>query len=82
MTMVKISSDSIFRNTLQGINACDATRREATSVTWLKLETNNLHSSRGPDHQLKHRQRVYQHLGVQQALVLVQSKRSRFMHLC
>jgi hypothetical protein len=37
--------------------------------------------SRGPDQQLQRRQRVYQYLGVQQALVLVQSirKRSRFI---
>ncbi len=48
----------------------------STSATWLKLEINNLHSSREPDQQ--RRQRVYRHLGVQQALVLVQSKRSRF----
>ena len=61
--MVKISS------------AYDATWREATSVTWLKL--NNLHSSHGPDQQLQRRQRVYRQLGVQQALVLVQFKRSR-----
>ncbi len=38
--MVKISSDQIFKS--QGITARDATWREATSVTWLKL--NNLHS--------------------------------------
>jgi hypothetical protein len=56
--MIKISS------------ACDATWREATSVTWLKL--NNLHSSRGPDQQLQRWQRVYRQLGVQQALVLFQ----------
>jgi hypothetical protein len=31
-------------------------------------------SSRGPDHQLQRRQRVYRQLGVQQALVLVQIK--------
>ncbi len=42
----------------------------STSATWLKL--NNLHSSPGPDHQLQRWQRVYQQLGVQQALVLVQ----------
>ncbi len=30
--------------------------------------------SRGPDQQLKRRQRVYQQLGVQKALVLVQFK--------
>jgi hypothetical protein len=39
---------------------------------WLKLERNNLHSSRGPDQQLQRRQRVYRHQGVQHALVLVQ----------
>ncbi len=51
----------------------------SASVTWLKL--NNLHSSHGPDHQLQRRQRVYRQLGVQQALVLVQSirKRSRYI---
>ena len=47
------------------------------SATWLKLEINNLHSSHGPDHQLQRRQCVYRQPGVQQALVLVQSKRSR-----
>ncbi len=31
-------------------------------------------SSRGPDQQLQRRQRVYRQLGVQQALVLVQTK--------
>ena len=72
--MVKISSDSIFKKPVQGITARDATWREATSVTWLKL--NNLHSSHGPDHQLQRWQRVYQQLGVQQALVLVQFKRN------
>ncbi len=49
------------------------------SATWLKLEINNLHSSHGPGQQLQRRQRVYRHLGVQQALVLVQiKKRSLF----
>jgi hypothetical protein len=39
-----------------------------------------LHSSHGPDQQLQRWQRVYQQLGVQQALVLFQinRKRSRF----
>ena len=38
-------------------------------------------SSRGPDHQQQRQQRVYQYLGVQQALVLFQinRKRSRFI---
>ncbi len=64
--MVKISS------------ACDATWREATSVIWLKL--NNLHSSHGPDQQLQRRQRVYQQLGVQQALR--KPSRSCLINLC
>ena len=46
----------------------------SASVTWLKLKLNNLHGSRGPDHQLQRRQRVYRQLGVQQALVLVHTK--------
>jgi hypothetical protein len=60
--MIKISS------------ACDATWRRLASATWLKLAY--LHSSHGPDHQLQRRQRVYQQLGVQQALVLVQINRN------
>jgi hypothetical protein len=39
---------------------------------WLELEINNL--SREPDQQ--RRQRVYQHQGVQQGLVLVQINRN------
>ncbi len=47
------------------------------SATWLKLAY--LHSSHGPDQQLQRWQRVYQQLGVQQALVPVQiRKRSHF----
>ncbi len=55
----------------------------SASATRLKLEINNLHSLHGPDHQLQRRQRVYRHLGVQQALVRVQlikiQRSSRFM---
>jgi hypothetical protein len=36
------------------------------------VELRKITSSRGPDQQLQRRQRVYRHLGVQQALVLVQ----------
>jgi hypothetical protein len=45
------------------------------------VELENITSSRGPDQQLQRRQRVYRHLGVQQALVLVQQirKRSRYI---
>jgi hypothetical protein len=46
---------------------------------------NKITSSRGPDQQLQRRQRVYQQLGVQQALVLVQSKFGNvvvLLHLC
>jgi len=46
----------------------------SASVTWLKLKLNNLHSSHGPDQQLQRWQRVHRQLGVQQALVLVQTK--------
>jgi hypothetical protein len=37
---------------------------------------NKITLSRGPDQQLQRRQRVYQQLGVQQALVLVQFNRN------
>jgi hypothetical protein len=49
---------------------------------WLELEINYL--SRVPDQQLQRRQRVYRHLGVQQALVLVQINRNVvvLLHLC
>ncbi len=40
------------------------------NATLVELET----SSRGPDQQLQRRQCVYRRLGVQQALVLVQTK--------
>ncbi len=66
--MVKIWSDFIIWN----LHARDATWREATSDTWLKF-SHNL-KSRGPDQQLQRRQRVYRQLGVQHALVLVQTK--------
>ncbi len=53
----------------------------STSATWLKVE--KITSSRGPEQQLQRRQCVYRRLGVQQALVLVQTKinrkRSRFI---
>ena len=41
------------------------------------VELEKITSSREPDHQLQRWQRVYRQLGVQQALVLVQFKRSR-----
>ncbi len=44
------------------------------TTTLVELE---ITSSRGPDQQLQRKQRVYRQLGVQQALVLVQFKRSR-----
>ncbi len=47
---------------------------------WLELEINDL--SRGPDQQLQRWQRVNRHQGVQQALVLVQSKVVVLIHLC
>ena len=41
------------------------------------VELEKITSSRGPDQeQLQRRQRVYRHLGVQQALVLVQFNRN------
>jgi hypothetical protein len=66
--MVKICSDSDFKLT----HVTPRGGRQLPSP-WLKLETNNLHSSHGPDQQLQRRQRVYRHPGVQQALVLVQN---------
>ena len=51
--------------------------RDATWFTATLVELEKITSSRGPDQQLQRRQRVYRQLGVQQALVLVQIKRSR-----
>ena len=70
MTMVKISSDlkKKFKST-------HVTPRGFTA-TLVELE---ITSSRGPDQQ--HRQRVYRHLGVQQALVLFQINRKHSRYI-
>jgi hypothetical protein len=73
--MVKISSVFFFKFKLTHVDATWFT------TTLVELE---ITSSRGPDQEQQRRQRVYRQLGVQQALVLVQSirKRSRLINLC
>jgi hypothetical protein len=46
-------------------------------LTTTLVELEKITSSRGPDQEQQRRQRVYRQLGVQQALVLAQFKRSR-----
>ncbi len=70
--MVKICSDSDSLENIFG-------EGNARDATWFYHHVGRVEkiSSRGPDQQLQRRQRVYRQLGVQQALVLVQFKRSR-----
>ncbi len=63
--MVKISSD------LRNFKLTHVTPRGFTTTL---VELENITSSREPDQEQQRRQRVCRHLGVQQALVLVQHK--------
>jgi hypothetical protein len=83
MTMVKICSDSDSLKNIWRITR-DDTWWEATSVT-IKVKTSlklvQLVRDKS-DHQLQRWQRVYQHPGVQQALVLLQLIKKHSCFLC